>query len=113
MSDPIRIVQVLIGPNTSEWQSTLVGLTNTGEVYCWSGQEWRRHAHSLHQQLVDGLTDDRGEATDAADGWTHSDKPCDKCGALEVYWQEVGDSMDARIKCRSCGRFYCAEGCDS
>jgi len=45
--------------------------------------------------------------------WIHSDKPCDKCRGSQVYWQYIGDSMDAWVICRSCGRTYCVDGADS
>ena len=42
-----------------------------------------------------------------------SEHPCEKCGAMEVYVQEINDYPDYRITCHACGRSYCVDGIDA
>lgn len=49
--DPVKIIQLLMTPDNSTWQSTLLGLSNTGEMYEWTGSRWVKFGPSIYEQL--------------------------------------------------------------
>lgn len=42
-----------------------------------------------------------------------SNTPCNKCGELKVYVEEINDYPDYRITCYGCQYSYCVDGTDS
>lgn len=42
-----------------------------------------------------------------------SDHPCEKCGKLEVWVEEINDHPDCRITCAACGDSYIVDGPDA
>lgn len=44
---------------------------------------------------------------------TKSTEPCAKCGALDVWVQEINDYPDYRITCHTCQHSYCVDGPDA